>query len=103
MLITYTSGIPFFSSHVQMYRKGSFTTLGVKVGIYSRVSKILKFVLQFFLVMGELSCMLIGRVRILMYVVLQVNGNVLYGRSHLNASAIIKGLSTSDVKFVLLR
>uniref|UniRef100_A0A8W8NXS3 Multiple PDZ domain protein n=2 Tax=Magallana gigas TaxID=29159 RepID=A0A8W8NXS3_MAGGI len=34
---------------------------------------------------------------------LEVNGQVLYGRSHLNASAIIKSLSTNVIKFVLLR
>ncbi|XP_052777213.1 multiple PDZ domain protein-like isoform X10 [Mya arenaria] len=34
---------------------------------------------------------------------LEVNGNVLYGRSHLNASAIIKGITTQVIKFVLLR
>ncbi|KAH3696145.1 hypothetical protein DPMN_083608, partial [Dreissena polymorpha] len=34
---------------------------------------------------------------------LEVNGNVLYGRSHLNASAIIKGLTTPVIKIVLLR
>ncbi|XP_061191832.1 multiple PDZ domain protein-like isoform X3 [Saccostrea echinata] len=34
---------------------------------------------------------------------LEVNGQVLYGRSHLNASAIIKSISTNIIKFVLLR
>ncbi|XP_071117082.1 multiple PDZ domain protein-like isoform X2 [Haliotis cracherodii] len=34
---------------------------------------------------------------------LEVNGQVLHGRSHLNASAIIKGIKTSAVKIVLLR
>jgi len=37
------------------------------------------------------------------HLVFQVNGTVLYGRSHLNASAIIKGLNTPVIKFVLLR
>ncbi|XP_071131116.1 multiple PDZ domain protein-like isoform X14 [Mytilus edulis] len=34
---------------------------------------------------------------------LEVNGQVLYGRSHLNASAIIKMVSTNVVKIVLVR
>lgn len=34
---------------------------------------------------------------------LEVNGQVLYGRSHLNASAIIKGLTQPILKVVLLR
>ncbi|XP_046567946.1 multiple PDZ domain protein-like isoform X9 [Haliotis rubra] len=34
---------------------------------------------------------------------LEVNGQVLHGRSHLNASAIIKGIKTPSVKIVLLR
>ena len=34
---------------------------------------------------------------------LEVNGQVLYGRSHLNASAIIKSISTNVVKIVLIR
>ncbi|XP_056019674.1 multiple PDZ domain protein-like isoform X4 [Ostrea edulis] len=34
---------------------------------------------------------------------LEVNGQVLYGRSHLNASSIIKSLSCNMVKFVILR
>ncbi|XP_036368376.1 multiple PDZ domain protein isoform X4 [Octopus sinensis] len=34
---------------------------------------------------------------------LEVNGQVLYGRSHLNASAIIKGLTQPVLKVVLLR
>ncbi|XP_053394209.1 multiple PDZ domain protein-like isoform X3 [Mercenaria mercenaria] len=34
---------------------------------------------------------------------LEVNGSVLYGRSHLNASAIIKGINTPVIKIVLLR
>ncbi|XP_052068702.1 multiple PDZ domain protein-like isoform X7 [Mytilus californianus] len=34
---------------------------------------------------------------------LEVNGQVLYGRSHLNASAIIKSVSTNVVKIVLVR
>ncbi|XP_060069918.1 multiple PDZ domain protein-like, partial [Ylistrum balloti] len=34
---------------------------------------------------------------------LEVNGQVLYGRSHLNASAIIKGLTAAVVKIVLVR
>ncbi|XP_078318994.1 multiple PDZ domain protein-like isoform X5 [Crassostrea virginica] len=34
---------------------------------------------------------------------LEVNGQVLYGRSHLNASAIIKSISANLIKFVLLR
>ncbi|XP_064604764.1 multiple PDZ domain protein-like isoform X2 [Liolophura sinensis] len=34
---------------------------------------------------------------------LEVNGQVLHGRSHLNASAIIKSLTTPTVKIVLLR
>lgn len=35
--------------------------------------------------------------------ILEVNGMVLYGRCHLNASAIIKGLTANNVKLVLLR
>uniref|UniRef100_T1JLQ1 PDZ domain-containing protein n=1 Tax=Strigamia maritima TaxID=126957 RepID=T1JLQ1_STRMM len=35
--------------------------------------------------------------------ILEVNGQVLYGRCHLNASAIIKGLTGNSIKFVLLR
>ncbi|KAK3091257.1 hypothetical protein FSP39_018351 [Pinctada imbricata] len=34
---------------------------------------------------------------------LEVNGHVLYGRSHLNASAIIKGITSSVIKVVLVR
>ncbi|ESP05488.1 hypothetical protein LOTGIDRAFT_228054 [Lottia gigantea] len=34
---------------------------------------------------------------------LEVNGHVLYGRSHLNASSIIKGVTESKVKMILLR
>ncbi|XP_013421811.1 multiple PDZ domain protein isoform X4 [Lingula anatina] len=34
---------------------------------------------------------------------LEVNGQVLYGRSHLNASAIIKGITHPIIKLVLLR
>lgn len=33
----------------------------------------------------------------------QINGQVLYGRCHLNASAIIKGVTTRKVKIILLR
>ncbi|CAG7833479.1 unnamed protein product, partial [Allacma fusca] len=35
--------------------------------------------------------------------ILEVNGKVLYGRSHLNASALIKGLPQNHVKIVALR
>uniref|UniRef100_T1JEZ5 PDZ domain-containing protein n=1 Tax=Strigamia maritima TaxID=126957 RepID=T1JEZ5_STRMM len=35
--------------------------------------------------------------------ILEVNGQVLHGRCHLNASAIIKGLTWNSIKFVLLR
>ncbi|XP_074644065.1 multiple PDZ domain protein-like isoform X4 [Tubulanus polymorphus] len=34
---------------------------------------------------------------------LEINGQVLYGRSHLNASAIIKGVTLPTVKIILLR
>jgi len=33
----------------------------------------------------------------------QVNGHVLYGRSHLNASAIIKSVTTRQLRILLLR
>ncbi|XP_077981370.1 multiple PDZ domain protein-like [Glandiceps talaboti] len=35
--------------------------------------------------------------------ILEINGTVLYGRSHQNASAIIKGIHGSTVKLILLR
>ena len=34
---------------------------------------------------------------------LQINGQVLHGRSHLNASAMIKSVTSNKVKIVLLR
>ncbi|KAK7101023.1 multiple PDZ domain protein-like isoform X2 [Littorina saxatilis] len=34
---------------------------------------------------------------------MEINGNVLYGRSHLNASAVVKGITAPDVKIVINR
>jgi InaD-like protein len=34
---------------------------------------------------------------------MEINGHVLYGRSHLNASTIVKGVNTPRVRIVLLR
>ena len=33
----------------------------------------------------------------------QINGQILYGRNHLNASAIIKSVTSSIVKLIILR
>ena len=35
--------------------------------------------------------------------IFQINGQVLYGRCHLNASAMIKGITASKVKMIVIR
>ncbi len=37
------------------------------------------------------------------FLIFQINGQVLYGRSHLNASAMIKSITSTKVKIILLR
>ena len=48
-------------------------------------------------------CMDTDKVVLLFHYLFQINGHVLFGRSHLNASAIIKSVSAPIIKIILLR